>query len=71
MGALYAEGRLHVLEIGEHNGSILDTPEALAHAEGEFDSKDRVKAETLVGTTSERIYGQATRRDMLIGGAAR
>src|ERR1700674_1918467 len=58
MWQLIAEGRLRALEIGEGRWQDLDTPEALAHAEVEFDSKERVKDETLLGTTGERIYGQ-------------
>jgi 1L-myo-inositol 1-phosphate cytidylyltransferase len=58
MRQLIAEGRLRALEIGEGRWQDLDTPEALAHAEVEFDSKERVKDETLLGTTGERIYGQ-------------
>src|ERR1700688_2241636 len=51
MRQLIAEGRLRALEIGEGRWQDLDTPEALAHAEVEFDSKERVKDETLLGTT--------------------
>ena len=46
MRQLIAEGRLRALEIGEGRWQDLDTPEALAHAEAEFDSKERVKTET-------------------------
>ena len=58
MRQLIAEGRLRALEIGDGRWQDLDTPEALAHAEAEFDSKARVKAETSLGTTGERMYGQ-------------
>jgi hypothetical protein len=37
MRQLIAERRLRALEIGEGQWQDLDTPEALAHAEGVFD----------------------------------
>jgi len=58
MRQLIPEGRLRALEIGEGRWQDVDTPEALAHAEAEFDSNERVKAETLLGATEERMYGQ-------------
>lgn len=58
MRQLIAEGRLRALEIGEGRWQDLDTPEALAHAEVEFDSEQRVEAETLLGATEEGRYGQ-------------
>jgi 1L-myo-inositol 1-phosphate cytidylyltransferase len=48
MRQLIAEGRLRALEIGEGRWQDLDTPEAFAHAEAVFDSKERVKTETVV-----------------------
>jgi choline kinase len=48
MRQLIAEGRLRALEIGEARWEDLDTPEALAHAEAEFDSNERAKTETVV-----------------------
>jgi 1L-myo-inositol 1-phosphate cytidylyltransferase len=48
MRQLIAEARLRALEIGEGRWQDLDTPEALAHAEAVFDSKERVKTETVV-----------------------
>ena len=56
MRQLIVEGRLRALEIGEGRWQDLDTPEALAHAEAEFDSEERAKAETLLGT-SGAMYG--------------
>ena len=58
MRQLIAEGQLRALEIGEGRWQDLDTPEALEHAEAEFDSKERAKAEALLGTTGEPMYGQ-------------
>jgi choline kinase len=48
MRQLIAEGRLRALEVGEGRWQDLDTPEALAHAEAVFDSKEQVKRETMV-----------------------
>jgi 1L-myo-inositol 1-phosphate cytidylyltransferase len=56
MGQLIAERRLRALEIGEGRWHDLDTPEALAHAEADFDSEERVKAETLLSTTGTDIW---------------
>ena len=58
MRQLIAEGRLRALEIGDRQWQDLDTPQALAHAEAVFDSNEGVKAETLLGTTGEQMYGQ-------------
>ena len=58
MRQLIAEGRLRALEIGEGQWQDLDTPEALAHAEAVFDSTERAKAGTLLGTAGERMYGE-------------
>jgi choline kinase len=58
MRQLIAEGRLRSHEIGQGRWQDLDTPEALAHAEVEFDSEEHLKAETLLATTGERMYGQ-------------
>jgi NDP-sugar pyrophosphorylase family protein len=48
MRQLSAEGRLRSREIGDGRWQDLDTPKALAHAEAVFDSKERVKTETVV-----------------------
>jgi choline kinase len=56
MRQLIAEGRLRAIEIGEGRWQDLDTPEALAHAEAEFDSEERVEAETLLGTTGANVW---------------
>jgi choline kinase len=48
MRQLIAEGRLRALEIGEGRWQDLDTPEAFAHAEAVFDSKERVETEAVV-----------------------
>jgi choline kinase len=48
MRQLIAEGRLRALEIGEGQWQDLDAPQALTHAEAVFDSKERVKTETVV-----------------------
>jgi choline kinase len=56
MRQLTAEGRLRALEIGEGRWHDLDTPEALAHAEADFDSEERVKADTLLSTTGTDVW---------------